>query len=278
MTRSQICAAAAVLTASGFAVGATTALAQQQPNVLADISVTQQASHAVAGVGIPMYYEVTAINHGPHVPRTVTLRNTIPASAGFISVAGSAGASCTGPRVGQSGRVTCTWNRPAVGAPKTARILVQPNTVGVLQNTARVLTSGRDRVAANNVSRTSINAIPHAVTQGGHRCTIVGTPGDDVIDGTPGDDVICGLGGNDVIRGLEGNDVIDGGSGNDLLIGGPGNDRIYGGTGANRLFGGTGNDILIGGPGKEFIWGGLGFDVAKISPGDRLLSVERRVR
>ncbi len=278
MPRSRFHAAAAALAASGLAVGAVTASAQQQPNVLADISVTQRASHAVAGVGIPMYYEVTVVNRGPDVPRTVTLRNTLPPTAGFISVMGSAGAGCTGPRVGNAGRVTCTWNRPAVGAPKTARIFVQPNVVTTLRNTARVLTSGRDRVAANNVSRSTIQAIPHAVTQGGHRCTIVGTPGDDIIDGTPGDDVICGLGGNDVIRGLEGNDIIDGGSGNDRLIGGPGNDRIYGGTGANRLFGGTGDDILIGGPGREFIWGGLGTDVAKISPGDRLLSVERRIR
>ncbi len=284
MTRSRI-RATAVAAVCGLAVAATPLFAatakkpKPKPKpVLSDISVTQVSSHVVASVGQPMYYEVTAVNNGPQVPKTVTLRDRIPASAGFVSVAGSTGASCTGPRVGLSGTVTCTWSKPAVGAPLMARITVQPNMETALTNTARVTTSAKDGVAANNVSVLTIGAIPYAVTQGGHRCTIVGTPGDDVINGTPGDDVICGLAGNDVIRGLEGNDIIDGGSGNDLLIGGSGNDRIYGGTGANRLYGGTGSDILIGGPGKEFIWGGLGFDVAKISPGDRLLSVERRIR
>ena len=42
----------------------------------------------------------------------------------------------------------------------------------------------------------------------GHRCTIVGTPGNDVLTGTSHNDVICGLGGNDTINGLGGNDVL----------------------------------------------------------------------
>ncbi len=278
MTRARI-RTTAVAAACGLAVAAAPALsAPAQPKVLADISVSQTASHVVASVGQPMYYEVTAVNNGPHVPNTVTVSDRIPVSAGFISVAGSTGASCTGPRVGRSGTATCTWSKPAAGARMMMRVFVQPNFATTLTNTARVATSGNDKVSANNVSRATMPAIPYAVTQGGHRCTIVGTAGNDVINGTTGDDVICGLGGNDVIRGLEGNDVIDGGSGNDVLVGGTGNDRIYGGTGANRLFGGTGNDILIGGPGKEFLWGGLGRDVAKVTPGDSLLSVEVRIR
>ncbi len=278
MTRARI-RATAVAAAWGLTVAAAPALsAPAQPKVLADISVSQTASHVVASVGQPMYYEVTAVNNGPHVPNTVTARDRIPVSAGFISVAGSSGASCTGPRVGRSGTITCTWSKPAVGARMMMRVFVQPNVTTTLTNTARVATSGNDKVSANNVSTATMAAIPYAVAQGGQRCTIVGTPGDDVINGTPGDDVICGLGGNDVIRGLEGNDVIDGGSGNDLLIGGPRNDRIYGGTRVNPPLGGSGADPPIRGPGKEFIWGGLGTDVAKVSPGDRLLSVERRVR
>src|SRR5690349_1589483 len=46
------------------------------------------------------------------------------------------------------------------------------------------------------------------------KCTIVGTPGDDVLRGTSGNDVICGFGGNDRIYGGGGNDVIVGGDGN----------------------------------------------------------------
>lgn len=51
----------------------------------------------------------------------------------------------------------------------------------------------------------------------GDECTIVGTPGDDILIGTPGDDVICGLGGNDTIVASSGNDIIDGGTGNNTI-------------------------------------------------------------
>ncbi len=62
-------------------------------------------------------------------------------------------------------------------------------------------------------------------------CTIVGTPGNDVIFGTPGDDVICGLDGVDIIKGLDGNDQIDGNGGSDRMVGGQGDDVINGGAG-----------------------------------------------
>ena len=202
MTRARI-RTTAVAAACGLAVAAAPlSPLPPQPKVLADISVSQTASRVVASVEQPMYYEVTAVNNGPHVPNIVTVSDRIPVSAGFISVAGSTGASCTGPRVGRSGTATCTWSKPAAGARMMMRVFVQPNFATTLTNTARVATSGNDKVSANNVSRATMPAIPYAVTQGGHRCTIVGTAGNDVINGTTGDDVICGLGGNDVIRGL----------------------------------------------------------------------------
>ncbi len=109
---------------------------------------------------------------------------------------------------------------------------------------------------------------PSAIVNG-HRCTIVGTQGPDVITGTPGNDVICGLGGNDVIRGGGGNDVILAGPGNDIVYGGPGNDTILGGpgndvlrgnAGNDRIEGGAGNDTLLGGPGRDTLLGGPGAD------------------
>ena len=39
-------------------------------------------------------------------------------------------------------------------------------------------------------------------------CTIVGTPGDDLLRGTPYADVICGLGGHDRISAAGGDDLI----------------------------------------------------------------------
>ena len=122
-------------------------------------------------------------------------------------------------------------------------------------------------------------AEPEVPTCDGHKATIIGTNGPDVLVGTPGpdviwggagNDVIYGLGGNDIICGGPGNDVIDGGSGNDRIFGGPGNDVIYGeagddvlngGSGSNILYGGRGDDVLIGGSGNEnVLYGGAGDD------------------
>jgi uncharacterized protein (DUF2147 family) len=85
----------------------------------------------------------------------------------------------------------------------------------------------------------------------GHRATIVGTNGPDMLRGTRGKDVIVGLGGNDKLSGLAGNDVICGGSGKDILKGGKGNDKLYGEAGKDTLKGGPGKDKLKGGRGKD---------------------------
>ncbi len=74
-------------------------------------------------------------------------------------------------------------------------------------------------------------------------CTIVGTPGPDILAGTPGRDVICGLGGND---------VIDGGPGSDIIRGGPGNDAIIAWDGQR--------DLIDGGPGRDRAWTDLTLD------------------
>jgi len=86
------------------------------------------------------------------------------------------------------------------------------------------------------------------------RNTIIGTPGDDVLEGTEGHDRIIGASGDDVIFGRGGNDLL---SGND------GDDQLHGGTGSDQLFGGSGNDFLEGGQDDDLdlLNGGLGDDV-----------------
>ena len=95
---------------------------------------------------------------------------------------------------------------------------------------------------------------------GGHRATIVGTAGNDILVGTRGNDVIAGLGGNDRIRAGRGNDVICAGPGRDQVSGGPGADRIAGGGGNDRLSGNGGDDQLSGDSGNDFLSGGPGRD------------------
>jgi uncharacterized delta-60 repeat protein len=102
-------------------------------------------------------------------------------------------------------------------------------------------------------------ALARYVLGGPPRCTIDGTPGDDVLFGTNGSDVICGRGGNDVIFGRKGDD---------LLRGGPGDDRILGGSGSDLIWGEAGNDIAVGGPHGDTIIGGPGDDVLRGRAGD----------
>jgi hypothetical protein len=97
-------------------------------------------------------------------------------------------------------------------------------------------------------------------TSTGIRCTIVGTPGYDVLFGTSNRDVICGRGGYDVIYGRAGNDLIDPGSGGSWVVAGAGDDRVLAGTALNQVFGGRGNDRLSGGPGRDDLHGGKGND------------------
>ena len=117
-------------------------------------------------------------------------------------------------------------------------------------------------------------------------CTIVGTPGDDVLVGTSGADHICGLGGNDKIYGKAGNDTLDGGTGkdklfggkgNDVLDGGKGNDVLKGGKGRDKLYGRGGADVLKGGPGNDKLYGNGGKDKLHGEAGnDRLVGGSNR--
>lgn len=126
-----------------------------------------------------------------------------------------------------------------------------------------------------------VSAITVHHTSTGVRCTVVGTPGDDVLDGTIGRDVICGRGGDDSIRGHAGDDLVDAGTGDDLVAGGSGDDVIYGGAGRDSLRGGSGNDRLDGGAGKDALLGQAGSDRLQGGPDqDRLkgLAGDDRVR
>jgi uncharacterized protein YkwD len=118
-------------------------------------------------------------------------------------------------------------------------------------------------------------------TCGGLAATIVGTPGDDVLDGTAGVDVIVGLAGRDVIRGHGGNDVICGGPGPDRIFGGEGHDDIWGNGGNDRIKadlgrdeirGGNGNDVVAGQAGSDVLFGDGGRDKVAGGRGDDQLS------
>ncbi len=100
-------------------------------------------------------------------------------------------------------------------------------------------------------------------------CTIVGSPGDDVLRGTRRSDVICGRGGDDVIVAGRGSDIVHGGFGADRLDGNDGLDIIAGNAGNDVLVGGAGDDLLRGGRGGDTLRGGDGRDVIDVLDGTR---------
>jgi hypothetical protein len=91
-------------------------------------------------------------------------------------------------------------------------------------------------------------------------CTIIGTPGPDVLRGTSKRDVACGLGGADIMFGLGGPDLLLGGTGNDTVKAGDGNDTVRSGPGQDRVEGGRGNDVVDSGPDRDRVRGGPGRD------------------
>lgn len=132
-------------------------------------------------------------------------------------------------------------------------------------------------VAVTVVGSTAALAPASAAASGARaaRCTIVGTPGPDVLRGTAADDVICGLRGDDRVFGLGGRDTLFGGPGRDLLLGGEGSDTLRGGTGRDELVGGDGRDTLLGGSGDDRLRAGRGDDVLRGGDGNDRLAGRR---
>ena len=85
----------------------------------------------------------------------------------------------------------------------------------------------------------------------GKRATIVGTPGNDVLQGTAEDDVIVAGDGNDTVNAGSGADVVCGGAGDDVIRASKGADRVLGGDGADSIDGGEDGDDLDAGPGSD---------------------------
>lgn len=94
------------------------------------------------------------------------------------------------------------------------------------------------------------------VTCFGHRATIVGTPGDDILVGTPDDDVIVGRDGDDLILAGDGTDLVCGDAGDDHLAGGPGPGKVIGGVGEDMLSASSAS-VIMGGPGRDICHGGF---------------------
>jgi Ca2+-binding RTX toxin-like protein len=128
-------------------------------------------------------------------------------------------------------------------------------------------TPGRHRFVVTAVDRAgnarTVTVTYHVVARpicAGRPATIVGTPGNDVMNGTVGDDVIVSGGGRDWIRARGGDDVICAGGARDVVLAGDGDDTVDAGAGRDVVSGGVGDDTITGRAGADILTGGLGAD------------------
>lgn len=248
-----------------------------------DLSLTKADTADPVTVGDTFGYVITVKNEGANDAGDVITTDNLPSQVTYVSSTPSAG-TCQK----SSSKITCDLGQVNAAASASVTITVRATRSGTASNTASLTSSG-DTNATNNLDTetTVINkkpTTPKPKKPKGHpSCatpTIVGTPGDDVLQGTshsdvivsgPGNDQVFANGGNDLVCTDGGIDLVDGGSGKDFVNGGGGPDRLIGGDGGDTLKGKNGRDRLLGGQGDDLLNGGKGRDKCKGGPGRNTL-------
>jgi uncharacterized repeat protein (TIGR01451 family) len=241
------------------------------PSGSADLSLTKSDSPDPVTTGGALTYSIQVTNAGPDVAANVVITDKLPKGVSFVSAASPQG-SCAASGKKNPQKVTCALGTLAPNVdpaynptPITIRLLA-PQKGGTISNTASVTSDLKDPNAKNNSATATTQVIE--VRCGGHRATLVGTPGADLLAGSAGNDVIFAGAGNDRIRSLGGRDLICAGRGDDVVESGARSDEVLAGPGADRLFGGGGADVLRGGRGPDRIRGGRGPDLLLGGAGD----------
>jgi len=111
----------------------------------ADLSLTKADPPGRVPTGRDFTYTLTVTNNGPDDAQSVLVTDTLPSSVSFVSATPSQG-SC-----GESGgTVTCTLGTMGSGAISTVDVVVTPNAVGTITNTASVSSLISDPNLTNN--------------------------------------------------------------------------------------------------------------------------------
>jgi uncharacterized repeat protein (TIGR01451 family) len=131
----------------------------------ADLSVNKTGP-ATATAGTDITYTITLTNNGTSNAASVTLSDTVPANATFVSESQTTGStfSCTKPSGGGTGTVNCTLASFAPGsATFSITVHISPGAAGaVISNTANATTSTTDPNPGNNTSTALTNATASA--------------------------------------------------------------------------------------------------------------------
>jgi uncharacterized repeat protein (TIGR01451 family) len=238
------------------------------PSGSADLSLTKSDSPDPVATGGALAYSIQVTNAGPDAATNVIVTDNLPKGVSFISAVSTQG-SCSTKGKSKDPTLTCALGTlassvgPVYLNPVTITIRVlAPQKAGTISNPASVTSDLKDPKSANNSATATTRVIQGTGSMcSGHRATIVGTSGDDVLVGSAGNDAILARAGNDQVFSLAGNDLVCAGAGNDLVKSGAGPDGVSGGSGADRLFGRGGSDVLRGGRGPDRLRGGRGPDL-----------------
>jgi uncharacterized repeat protein (TIGR01451 family) len=122
-----------------------------------DLSITKDTTATIAFGSNPITYTLSVSNLGPSPANTVSVSDTLPAGAAFISASGT-GWSCNQA----GGVVTCTVATLPVGAAPVISLTMNAPSAGgaTLSNTATVSSATTDTNRANNSSTKVVPMLP----------------------------------------------------------------------------------------------------------------------
>jgi uncharacterized repeat protein (TIGR01451 family) len=132
----------------------------------ADLAVTKTGSPNPAIASQTITYMLNVANNGPGGASSVTLADNVPADTTFVSFSQSSGPafSCSQPKIGGTGPITCTISLLSNGATAVFSLVVRvnPATPGgvTITNTATVSSAVPDPSAANNSATATTAVLP----------------------------------------------------------------------------------------------------------------------
>ena len=146
----------------------------------ADLMLTKSALRGPVPLGSDLTYNITVTNSGPSGATQVTLTDSLPARVDFVSAS-----SVEGECAQLEGTVTCDLDDLAAGDSALVTIVVTPDVVGTITNTARVTGKEADSNSDNNSATETTevvlladlsitkSAFPDAVLQGAELTYII---------------------------------------------------------------------------------------------------------
>jgi len=123
-----------------------------------DLSLSKSASPNPGQVGVNLSYRITVSNNGPASATNVSVTDTLPSGASFVSASTSQG-SCSG-----TGPVNCSLGTLTVGSTAVITIVVTPTAPSSIVNTAATSASESDSDTSNNSETITTLVLPAAAS------------------------------------------------------------------------------------------------------------------